>query len=283
MKITMHKFLTLTLAICSLILITTPVLADSSVKLSLPPASLAKWYKPENKRQAWLHTMFRLRRSMQAINEHAVQNNQAGMQKWIKKLNDDYLKMAEMVPEWEDEIKPRLLPELQMFARAGDSKRVTATLNMIERTCNDCHETYQAQTTAIYRSPDYEDIQVKNINGTMSNFDDEMEALSISINRVLIALDDQQQSAALQASKDLKLQLKYLGESCNQCHKNDPAPHERILGSATLQRLQSLQANILAMQVKESQKLMGEIAVTVCARCHNTHRILGDLREALVH
>ena len=279
----MHKLLTMTLVIFSLIFITTPVLADSSVKLSLPPASLAKWYKPENKRQVWLHTMFRLRRSMQAINDHAIQNNQAGMQKWIEKLNDDYLKIAEMVPEWKYEIKPRLLPELEMFSNTGDIKRVKATLNMIERTCNDCHETYQAQATAIYRSPDYADIPVKNITGKTSNFDDEMEALSISINRVLIALEDKQQAIALQASKDLKTQLNHLGESCNQCHKNDPAPHERILGTATLQRLESLQTNILSTKVKESKKLMGEIAVTVCARCHNTHRILGDLREALVH
>ena len=279
----MQKLLAMTLIICSLIFITTPVLAESSIKLSLPPASLAKWYKPENKRQVWLHTMFRLRRSMQAINDYAIQNNQAGMQKWIEKLNDDYLKIAKMVPEWEHEIKPRLLPELKMFSETGDTKRVKATLNMIERTCNDCHETYQAQATAIYRSPEYVDIPVKNINGLPSSFEDEMQALSISINQVLIALEDKQQAIALQASKNLNIQLKYLGESCNQCHKNDPAPHERILGSATLQRLQSLQAGILSMQVKESQKLMGEIAVTVCASCHNTHRILGDLREALLH
>jgi hypothetical protein len=34
--------------------------------------------------------------------------------------------------------------------------------------------------------------------------------------------------------------------------------------------------------VKDSQKLMGEIAVSVCARCHNTHRIVYDLRNALL-
>ncbi|MCK5336958.1 MAG: hypothetical protein KAQ67_12390, partial [Gammaproteobacteria bacterium] len=41
--------------------------AEDSVKLDTPPASLEKWYKPANKRQVWLHTMFRLRREMQAI------------------------------------------------------------------------------------------------------------------------------------------------------------------------------------------------------------------------
>ena len=279
----MHKLLTITLVIFSLIVISTPALAETSVKLKLPPASLAKWYKPENKRQVWLHTMFRLRRAMQAVNNYAIHNNQAGMQKWADKLNEDYEKIAEMIPEWKNEIKPRLLPELKMFIESNDIPRVKATLKMIKRTCNDCHETYQAQATAIYRSPEYDDIPVKNLNGNISNFSEEMEALSISINRILIALEDQQQSIALQASKDLKIQLKHLGESCNQCHKDEPAPHERILGSATMQRLKSLEDNILNKRIKESRKLMGEIGVTICARCHNTHRTLSDLREALIN
>ncbi|MDH5735276.1 MAG: hypothetical protein OEY87_04050, partial [Gammaproteobacteria bacterium] len=264
-------------------LISHSAVAESTAKLTLPPASLAKWYKPDNKRQVWLHTMFRLRRAMQAINDYADQNNQAGMQKWAEKLNKDYLKIADMIPEWKKEIKPALLPELQMFIDNADNKRVVATLNMIQRTCDDCHDTYQPLVTAIYRSPGYDDIKVKTVTGKPSDFADEMEALSIALNRVLIALDDNQQAVALQASKDLRTQLHQLGESCEQCHQEDPAPRERILGMATEQRLQSLQTSITNQQIKDSQKLMGEIGVNVCARCHNTHRTLGDLRKALLH
>ena len=58
-----------------------PAFADTPVSLATPPASLEKWYKPANKRQVWLHTMFRLRREMQAIREYAKQNNRPGMKK----------------------------------------------------------------------------------------------------------------------------------------------------------------------------------------------------------
>ena len=61
-----------------------------------------------------------------------------------------------------------------------------------------------------------------------------------------------------------------------------PQARERILGKATRQRFEKLQVNISEGRVKDSQKLMGEIAVTVCARCHNTHRIIYDLRNALL-
>ena len=264
-----------------------PAYAEPMVSLKKPPVSLEQWYKPANKRQVWLHTMFRLRREMQAIAEYAEQNgpaanNQVAMQKWIKRLDKDYNKIAEMVPEWEKEIKPKLLPELEMFAEKGDMYRVGKTLKMIKRTCDDCHTYYQPLVTATYRSPHYDDIKLKDINGKTQSFEDNMEVLSESVNRVLIALDDGFKSVALQASQNLSEQLQNLGDSCNSCHKDDEYPRERILGKTTQQRFATLQNNISEGRVKDSQKLMGEIAVTVCARCHNTHRIVYDLRNALL-
>ena len=51
-----------------------PAHAGTPASLDEPPASLEKWYKPANERQVWLHTMFRLRREMQAISEYAEKN-----------------------------------------------------------------------------------------------------------------------------------------------------------------------------------------------------------------
>ncbi len=259
-----------------------PVYAGGKVSLKKPPASLEQWYKPANKRQVWLHIMFRLRREMQAIAEYAKQNDREAMLKWIKSLDKDYNKIASMVPEWEKEIKPRLIPDLKMFAEKGDVFRVARTLKMIKRTCDDCHTEYQPLVTATYRSPHYDDITLKDVNGKTHSFDDNMEQLTRSVNRILIALDDGHNTVALQASQKFADQLQTLGGSCSSCHKDDDYPLERILGKATQQRLEKLQINIKQGQVKDSKKLMGEIAVTVCARCHNTHRIVSDLRNALL-
>ena len=259
-----------------------PAYAVGAVSLKKPPASLEQWYKPANKRQVWLHTMFRLRREMQAIAEYAEQNDQKAMGKWIKRLDKDYNKIADMVPEWEKEIKPKLLPELELFAKKGDMYRVDKTLKMIKRTCDDCHTYYQPLVTATYRSPHYENIKLKDSSGKTQSFEDNMDDLSKSVNRILIALDDGHNPIALQASKRLADQLQKLGDSCNSCHKDDEYPRQRILGEVTQQRVETLQASISEGRVKDSQKLMGKIAVTVCARCHNTHRIVYDLRNALL-
>jgi cytochrome c553 len=253
-----------------------------SVNLEMPPSSLEQWYKPVSKRHVWLHTMFALRREMQAIGEYAEQGGWAKMDKWISRLEKDYGKIAEMVPEWEDEIKLRLLPELKMFAEKKDAYRTAKTLKMIQRTCDDCHHSYQPIVTAIYRSPHYGDIKVKNLNGDEQSYEDSMEALSTSVNQILIALDDGYKSKALAARQNLTDQLQNLGGSCRHCHEKERYPHERILGKATKQKLDALESRISEGRVKESQQLTGEIAVSVCARCHNIHRIVNDLRNALV-
>jgi len=259
-----------------------PVQAEPMVSLKQPPVSLAQWYKPVNKRQVWLHTMFRLRREMQAIGEYAEANDKAAMKKWIERLGKDYNKIADMVPEWEKLTKPRLLSELEMFAEKGDIPRLGETLKMIRRTCDDCHTYYQPLVTATYRSPYYENIKLNDSDGKTQSFEDSMKVLSKSVNRILIALVDGHKTLALQSVETLENQLQDLGEVCKRCHKDDAYPRKRILGLATQQRLKKLQTFISAGQVKDSQKLMGEIAVTVCARCHNTHRIVSDLRNALL-
>lgn len=282
MKLTRAFFLLHLVVISWIGVGSTPVYAGDSVSLEMPPASLEQWYKPTNKRQVWLHTMFRLRREMQAISEYAKSDDKAAMDKWIKRLEKDYIKIGEMIPEWEKEIKPRLLEDLEMFAEKGDTYRLKKTLKMIQRTCDDCHENYQPLVTAIYRSPSYDGIKIKDSNGVEQSFEENMEELSDSVNRILIALDDGHKSTALEASQTLSSQLQNLGESCNNCHKKDAYPRERILGKGTQHHFKTLKKYISAGRVKDSQRLMGEIAVTVCARCHNTHRIVYDLRGALL-
>ncbi|RDH85273.1 MAG: hypothetical protein DIZ80_02325 [endosymbiont of Galathealinum brachiosum] len=255
---------------------------DSSIDIKKPPVVLAKWYKPENKRQVWLHTMFKLRREMQAMREYAGQEDEVHMRKWLANFEKHYNKISEMVPEWEDKIKPELVSSVRKHAQNKDFYNVAITLNKIRETCDNCHDDYQPQVTAIYRSPDYSDLKINDVDGEPQNIENNMQDLSMYVNRILISLADGNNQAALNTTQNFKQQLKNLRSSCQSCHKDDEYPQERILGEATSNRIKSLEKNIKLGHIKESQKLMGEIAVTVCARCHNTHRIVYDLRESLL-
>ena len=61
-----------------------------TITLKVPPKEMGKWYKPANKRQVWLHTMFRLRREMQAMAMYADKAQQADLEKWANKFSEDY-------------------------------------------------------------------------------------------------------------------------------------------------------------------------------------------------
>ena len=71
---------------------------DKVILLGKPPQSLAKWYKPENKRQVWLHNMFKLRREMQAVRFYADRKDGKGLEGWVSDLGRHYLEIGEMVP-----------------------------------------------------------------------------------------------------------------------------------------------------------------------------------------
>ncbi|MCW8936251.1 MAG: hypothetical protein OQK98_16175 [Gammaproteobacteria bacterium] len=254
-----------------------------TINLKQAPASLAKWYKPDNKRQVWLHTMFKLRRELQALRQYAEQEDKDSMRKWLINFNKHYNSLSDMIPEWKDKIKPDLTAQLVKFTNDENFYQVALTLNKISDSCDSCHKDYQAQVAAIYRSPDYSNIRIKDNDGNPQNIENTMQELSTYINQILIALSDGKNKQALTASNDLNLQLKNMGESCSTCHKDDAYPKERILGSMTANNIDKLQMNIREGNTKTSQKIMGEIAVTVCARCHNTHKIVSNLRTMLIN
>ncbi len=257
--------------------------ASDYIALEKPPESLQKWYKPANKRQVWLHTMFKLRREMQAIHDYSKAGDYPRIHKWLGRFDNNYNKMGEMVPEWKNRIKPELITELASFVQQEDTDNINKTLNSIRRTCNDCHDDYQPLVTMLYRTPLYDEIEIIDEQGQKHDLDKNMASLSRSVNEILIALDDDQTDRALQATDNLVSHLQKLGQSCNSCHKDDPYPEERILGEATQKYFITLKKHIQKNQIKESKQIMGTVGVNVCSRCHNTHRTLYELRKKILH
>ncbi|MDH5484806.1 MAG: cytochrome c [Gammaproteobacteria bacterium] len=255
---------------------------NGSVILDYPPQSIANWYKPVNKRQAWLHTMFRLRRSMQALTDYSDAGDFEKAEKWAAKLHKDYLSISEMVPEWRERTQNELVDKLMAQVKAGDKAAIHTSLKRIGRSCVNCHDKSQAIVAAIYRSPDYSNIMLQGKKDKPESFTDVMEELPKYVNRVLIAIEDNNQTNALRASQDLADNLDNLSLGCAACHQKDQVPVERILGKDNRQRLAALQQSINSKQDKESRHLIAEIGVNVCARCHAVHRTLADLRTDIL-
>ncbi|HBE91478.1 MAG TPA: hypothetical protein DDW55_02760, partial [Gammaproteobacteria bacterium] len=112
---------------------------DRVVLIKSPPASLAQWYKPENKRQVWLHNMFKLRREMQAVRFYADNNDAKHLEKWVTLLSEHYQKIGEMVPEWQKKLDLEAIAGLQESASSQRYQDVSRALDDLGEGCKSCH------------------------------------------------------------------------------------------------------------------------------------------------
>jgi len=244
------------------------------------PDSLGQWYKPANKRQVWLHTMFTMRRELQAVREYARQGDGARLTDWSTKLAGHYRKLAQMVPEWKDETDLSLIEDLEQHRDAGDFAAVLRAADHLERDCRSCHRQYQALTALRYRWPRFDELQIDDGHGGSTPYRDHMQMLSTTLNRIKIAGEDGRWNAAKTSLDDFRKQLDDLGENCQACHR-DSAPRERILGGDTAATLDQLGHALLAEDIKGAGRRLGKAAVQTCARCHGVHRLLSDMQRHL--
>ncbi len=247
----------------------------------LPPESIAQWYKPSNKRQVWLHTMFGLRREMQAVEEYTVLEDGERLAIWARRLVDHYVQIGEMVPEWRDELELEWAAALIAAAERRDYLGVAKAQRKLSTSCKSCHRDYRAVTAAIYRTPDYGSLVVVNSQtGEESALPDVMRRLSKLVNRIKIATEDERPAIASGSLQHLNQRLTDLKRTCTNCHREGVA-EERILGDERQALVAELQSALEARDPKLAGRKLGTLAVEICARCHGIHRTLYDLKQTI--
>ena len=238
-----------------------------------PPASLAKWYMPENKRQEWLHNMFKLRREMQAIKLYSTSNENELLDKWTAQLSEHYLKINEMVPEWNQKLDVDALTRLQLSVKERDQQNVSLALDDLKASCDSCHQDYRTTVATMYRAPDFSSVELS----SSVEYKKHMQALIRQLNEIKISAEDGKRDVALSSLSELKDGIKLQGETCVQCHDKETKVYPSVKITKTIANLEQS----LAMGTRKEQgKALGTLAVQACARCHGTHRIAHDNRKA---
>ncbi len=242
--------------------------------LKLPPQSIASWYKPENKRQVWLHNMFKLRREMQAVQRYAEAQDATLLEKWTLELSQHYFKIREMVPEWSGRVDTQAMNTVLELQQAGEFEQIPAALDDLQKSCNSCHQQFRAVTANLYRAPDFSSLQ---IHGEQP-LDASMRRLSAKVNNIKISMQDGALEEALATLEGLRTGIDELGGLCENCHANSPKsyPDDAIKTS-----LDTLQVQLTLGSLKQQGQALGELAVGACAQCHGTHRIAYDARQML--
>jgi hypothetical protein len=263
---------------------------ELTISLTKPPPSIQKWYKPDNKRQVWLHTMFRLRREMLAISDYSqlkqTPETQVLTTKWLNSFKKDYLEITKMVPEWEKLVDTKLLEQLELAINNKHYSDIPVILNQLENSCESCHVDYQAITRLMYRSADFTKIKISSVANKQSvSYAKHMEGLSKTVNRLKIAIHDNFYSKAIDYIDPLQRQLSDLSESCGTCH-NYPSteqPKKQIdyIFASSQKTLNDIKQDLEQKQNKKARRRLGGFAVNVCAKCHSAHKTTADLKELI--
>lgn len=281
-----HVIIALLVIVLTLFANTAPAQAEDwqaqKVEIELPPASIAQWYKPANKRQVWLHTMFKLREQMAAVKLYGERGDLERLTKWAAELQETYASIATMVPEWKGELNLTAARALASSAASGDLDATKTNAKRMRRSCDACHRRFSASTTTLYRSPDYSEAKVVDSKaGEELSYRQAMKQMTHSLVALKIARNDGAFAVARAASDVLERQLHDLASSCGDCHRED-APRERILGPKAFSNLQALRS---ALTEPHDPKLtggaLGTLGFEVCGRCHGVHHTLSNLRREL--
>lgn len=247
---------------------------DKATVIKTPPKELEQWYKPANKRHVWLHTMFALRREMQAVKFYAEQQNAPHLLSWVGKLNEHYRKISTMVPQWQSKLDLTAIAALSNASVANDYNEVIQQVTRVQQSCDSCHNDYQAITALTYRAPNFKPIQVTQDRDFISH----MDLLTQQVNQVKIASLDGFTELALTSVDELSHSMNELGQVCVDCHKKD---RRKYPDETMTKTLVSLKSAIASGTVKEQGRHLGTLAVLACARCHGTHRIVHGMKEKL--
>ena len=249
---------------------------DNATIIKLPPKELAQWYKPDNKRQVWLHNMFKLRREIQAVQYYAEQKDEKHLGEWTLQLNEHYLKIAEMVPRWKKKIDISIISTLQTNVIEKNYSGVLAAINTLQKNCDSCHTDYQAITALTYRAPDFSTIEIT----PSLSFTSHMQTLINNVNQIKIAATDDMPDIALSSLADLEQGMKELGQVCVNCHKQDKKSYPDQQMRKTIL---SLKQSLLNGKIKEQGVNLGTLAVQACATCHGTHRLAFGVKKLLTN
>jgi cytochrome c556 len=249
---------------------------DRVALIKTPPASLAQWYKPENKRQVWLHNMFKLRREMQAVRFYANNKEDGFLQKWAGQLSTHYLEIGEMVPEWKKKLDISLITELREHVKNSSYQDITHALDNLNKSCDSCHVDYRAITATMYRAANFSSIDTPDGSTSLK---EHMKELTRQVNQIKISSEDGMREVALSSLSDLKKGMNTLGDTCSICHKKDEKEYPGDSINNTVTRLEE---SLVTGTLKDQGRELGTLAVTACARCHGTHRLAYDSRSLFV-
>ena len=149
----------------------------------------------------------------------------------MTRLNEHYLKIGKMVPEWKKKLDMKTMSRLQESVKAGRYQDISLALDTLNEGCESCHTDYRIITANMYRAPDFSSIKID----PSTSYKEHMKKLTQQVNNIKIAFVDGNKDIALSTLSDLKQGINAQGETCSwQCGQALEAITKAVLEKACM-------------------------------------------------
>ncbi len=251
------------------------------IRLGVPPKSLEKYYPPNSQKYEYLMNMYQASISFTGLSTSLREQDWKNAEKWAKKLRDSYLKIGEMVPQWDKVLRKKEANALVQAVKDRDIRKIQFFANTVGKTCSKCHERYLASTKLLYHFPDFDTVTLEDpVSGVDYDVSDYMAKMITSFKLLNVYMTDGKTKKAKKEGINFVKRLKGMAQMCSECHTNKLS-EEIYFGKEFQQKVKELEMAVKNLDGNKISQAFGWINMNNCSKCHNVHEVPTMIREKL--
>ncbi|NPA51352.1 MAG: cytochrome c [Aquificae bacterium] len=251
------------------------------VRLGIPPKTLEKYYPPNSEKYEFLMNMYKASTAFTGLSTSIREKDWQRAEKWAKTLKDAYLKIGELVPQWDKVLRKEEANFLVQAVKNKDIRKIQFFANAVGNTCSKCHDRYLASTKLLYHFPDFDTVTLEDpITSVEYNVSDYMKKMITSFKLLNVYMHDSKSKKAKKEGMNFVKRLKGLSQMCSECHTNQLS--EKVyFGKDFYQKVKQLEQSIKNLNPNKISQTFNWINKNNCSKCHNVHEVPTMIREKI--
>ncbi|WP_457622184.1 hypothetical protein [Persephonella sp.] len=261
-----------------LLIFAVPVFAGN-VRLKEPPGELKKYYPPESDGYPFVELMHNLSISLTATISSIEEKDWKRGERWVLAFKKNYFEIGKKVRKWDKLLKKKAVENLVLSVQKKDLKGFKQNLQIVGKSCIQCHKNYKISTRVIYRFPSFHAVSIEDpVTEREISYEDYMKKMTDDMKRLKIYVLDGKRKKALRSGVDFVKRFESLKQSCSDCHSGEDSTN-LYFSDKVKKGLSMVKDGLRRIEKDKIFEGLKFIGVYNCTKCHNTHIIQAELQE----
>ncbi|WP_457622925.1 cytochrome c [Persephonella sp.] len=252
-----------------------------NVRLKEPPSELSKYYPPKSESYEFVSLMHKLSVSFTGVITNVKEKDWEDAEKWAGTFKENYLKIGKMVKKWDKVLKKEAVENLASAVKEKNLSKFKENVNIVGKSCVQCHKSYKISTRILYRYPSFHKIKVEDpVEKSKIEFHDFMKKMTDDMKKLRIYLADGEDKKAVKSGVNFIKRVEALQQSCSDCH-TDKLSEEIYYGKKVKEGIGMVKDGLRSLNKEKINNGLKRIGFYNCTKCHNTHIIQAEIQEKL--